>query len=112
MDREAILAAVEAAGVVGAGGAGFPTHKKLAADCEALIINGAECEPLLQVDKELLHHYLPVVLEAAALPGKPWVQSGVLDCQGKYHALLGEIEQCLASWPGGTCPSARHLPHR
>ena len=77
MDREAILAAVEAAGVVGAGGAGFPTHVKLKSACEVLIVNGAECEPLLQVDKELLHR-LPVVLEGIRLPGKWWEQSGLI----------------------------------
>lgn len=42
------------AGVVGAGGAGFPTHKKLDAKVEYFIINGAECEPLLQTDKYIM----------------------------------------------------------
>lgn len=42
------------AGVVGAGGAGFPTHKKLNVKVEYLIINGAECEPLLQNDKYIM----------------------------------------------------------
>jgi Na+-translocating ferredoxin:NAD+ oxidoreductase RnfC subunit len=44
------------AGVVGAGGAGFPTHVKLDASVDTLIINGAECEPLINVDKQLLEH--------------------------------------------------------
>lgn len=42
------------AGVVGAGGAGFPTHKKLSTRVEYFIINGAECEPLLQTDKHIM----------------------------------------------------------
>lgn len=42
------------AGVVGAGGAGFPTHVKLNCKVEYLIINGAECEPLLQTDKFIM----------------------------------------------------------
>ena len=41
-------------GVVGAGGAGFPTHVKMKARAECLILNAAECEPLLHKDKELL----------------------------------------------------------
>ncbi len=45
---------IAAAGVVGAGGAGFPTHVKLAARADAVIINAAECEPLLHKDKEVL----------------------------------------------------------
>jgi Na+-translocating ferredoxin:NAD+ oxidoreductase RnfC subunit len=45
-----------AAGVVGCGGAGFPTHVKLNAKPEILIINGAECEPLLRTDRYLMIH--------------------------------------------------------
>lgn len=48
------LRKIFSAGVVGAGGAGFPTHKKLNAEVEYFIINGAECEPLLQTDKYIM----------------------------------------------------------
>ena len=44
-----LIAAVVQAGIVGAGGAGFPTHVKLNAKADTVIINGAECEPLLRV---------------------------------------------------------------
>jgi Na+-translocating ferredoxin:NAD+ oxidoreductase RnfC subunit len=43
---------VQRAGVVGAGGGGFPTHVKLAARVEFVIANGAECEPLMHKDAE------------------------------------------------------------
>ena len=36
------------------GGAGFPTHVKVNAKAEYVIINGAECEPLLRVDQQLM----------------------------------------------------------
>ncbi|MEK6236881.1 MAG: SLBB domain-containing protein, partial [Planctomycetales bacterium] len=49
---ENILNQIRSAGVVGAGGAGFPTYKKLDAQVEHVIANGAECEPLLQKDRE------------------------------------------------------------
>ena len=45
------------AGVVGAGGAGFPTHVKLAGKADTVLINAAECEPLLHKDKEVLRDY-------------------------------------------------------
>lgn len=51
------LESVKSCGVVGAGGAGFPTHVKLNAKAETLIINGIECEPLLETDKYLMRHY-------------------------------------------------------
>ncbi|MCA9169488.1 MAG: 4Fe-4S dicluster domain-containing protein [Planctomycetales bacterium] len=54
IDREQTLERVRQAGVVGAGGAGFPTYKKLAANVDWIIANGAECEPLLQKDRETM----------------------------------------------------------
>ena len=49
-----LLESARDAGVVGAGGAGFPSHIKLAAKAEYVILNGAECEPLLRVDQQLI----------------------------------------------------------
>jgi len=46
-----ILQRIRDAGVIGAGGAGFPTYKKLDATVGHVIVNGAECEPLLQKDR-------------------------------------------------------------
>ena len=53
-DKQAILGRIREAGVIGAGGAGFPTDKKLETPVEFVIANGAECEPLLQKDRETL----------------------------------------------------------
>ncbi|MBK0290186.1 electron transport complex protein RnfC, partial [Salmonella enterica subsp. enterica serovar Infantis] len=45
---------VRAAGVVGAGGAGFPAHVKLQTQVEIFLVNAAECEPMLKVDQQLM----------------------------------------------------------
>ena len=50
------------AGIVGGGGAGFPSYAKLADGADLLVVNGAECEPLLYTDYVLLHKELPMVL--------------------------------------------------
>lgn len=44
-------------GVVGAGGAGFPAGVKAASRVEFVIANGAECEPLIHKDAELMRHF-------------------------------------------------------
>ena len=44
-------------GVVGAGGAGFPTYVKAQSQVEYVIANGAECEPLIHKDAELMKHF-------------------------------------------------------
>lgn len=56
ISREQILEAIRDGGLTGMGGAGFPTHKKYESDkkIEALLINGAECEPYLTCDYRLM----------------------------------------------------------
>ena len=49
-------------GILGAGGAGFPSYAKLAEGANLLLINGAECEPLLYTDYVLLKNELSTVL--------------------------------------------------
>ena len=49
-----LLDQVRDAGIIGAGGAGFPTHVKLNAEAEYILLNGAECEPLLRVDQQIM----------------------------------------------------------
>src|SRR3974390_1859897 len=44
-------------GVVGAGGAGFPTDVKAQSKVELILPNGAECEPLIHKDAELMRHF-------------------------------------------------------
>jgi Na+-translocating ferredoxin:NAD+ oxidoreductase RnfC subunit len=44
-------------GVVGAGGAGFPTYVKAGAQVEVFLANGAECEPLVHKDVSLMEQY-------------------------------------------------------
>ncbi|MBQ8403027.1 MAG: electron transport complex subunit RsxC [Clostridia bacterium] len=53
---EEFLAAVKKSGIVGLGGAGFPTHVKLASGARTLIINAAECEPYITSDTYTLTH--------------------------------------------------------
>lgn len=57
---------ITAAGVVGCGGAGFPTGTKLSGKIDSLIINAAECEPLLRTDRYIMIHFAARVVEAAA----------------------------------------------
>ena len=45
------------AGVVGAGGAGFPSYAKLSEKADTIILNCAECEPLLKVHRQVLAEY-------------------------------------------------------
>jgi len=52
------------AGVAGAGGAGFPTYAKLTEDADTIILNCAECEPLLKLHRQVLAEYAYEILSA------------------------------------------------
>ncbi len=54
MTNSGILNKIREAGVMGAGGGGFPTYKKLEANVDHIIANGVECEPLLYKDREVM----------------------------------------------------------
>lgn len=55
------------AGVVGAGGAGFPTNIKANSKVEFILANGAECEPLLHKDFELMVNHAPEIVDGMKL---------------------------------------------
>ena len=70
-DKEQIRTKVKEAGIVGLGGAGFPTAVKLSPPkdkpIDIVIINACECEPLLNADYRLLIEYADFVLQGAEL---------------------------------------------
>lgn len=70
LDAEAIKSIIRDAGLVGMGGASFPTHVKLSPPkdkpIDVLIINGAECEPYLTSDHRLMIEKAPQILEGAS----------------------------------------------
>lgn len=71
LSRDELLGRVKKAGIVGIGGAGFPTHVKLSPPPEAkidtLILNGAECEPYLTTDHRLMLEHPEEVIEGAKI---------------------------------------------
>lgn len=65
-----LLEMVKEAGIIGAGGAGFPTHVKLASKAEYILMNGAECEPLLRVDQQLMEVFPDEIIKGFEAAGK------------------------------------------
>ena len=57
MDLQELQKIVYEAGIVGAGGAGFPTHKKFSDKVNQIVVNAAECEPLMMVDHHILEKH-------------------------------------------------------
>lgn len=86
------------AGVVGAGGAGFPTHIKLAAPAEIFLVNGAECEPLLKVDQQLAVKYPDLLVRGLQLAMEAvGAKEGIIALKAKYTEAIETIKPLLAS---------------
>jgi Na+-translocating ferredoxin:NAD+ oxidoreductase RnfC subunit len=81
------LTDIEACGVVGAGGAGFPTHVKLHSTPDTIIVNAAECEPLMHKDMEIILHHSEEVLRGL---------DAVMRITGARNAIIGIKEKHAA----------------
>ncbi len=84
------------AGVVGAGGAGFPTHVKLRAKAEIYLVNGAECEPLLKVDQQLAVQEAALLIRGLALGMQATgAREGIIGLKAKYAEAIAALEPLL-----------------
>ena len=85
------------AGVVGAGGGGFPAHVKFAAKAEIVIGNGAECEPLLHKDAAVIEHRARDVVRGMELVmDQVGAREGVLGIKEKKKAVVAAAQAACA----------------
>lgn len=92
-----LLEKIAAAGVVGCGGAGFPTHVKLKGQFEYLIVNGAECEPLLRNDRYLMRSKAPELVEAiSAISADRGIPHAVIALKSHYQKEIAALKRAIA----------------
>ena len=95
--RAEIADRIRECGIVGAGGAGFPTHVKVSADCDTVIVNGAECEPLLESDKYLLFRETEKILDALEmLVTISGAKRGVVALKGKSEHIVAKLKSAVS----------------
>lgn len=96
MEAKTIQNKVRAAGIVGAGGAGFPTHVKMNAKAEIYLVNGAECEPLLKVDQQLAEKYAKELVRGLALGMiATGATEGIIALKAKYQSAIDALTPIL-----------------
>jgi len=87
------------AGVVGAGGAGFPSYAKLNEKADTIILNCAECEPLLKLHRQVMAKYANEILfalnEVADAVG---AENIIIAIKPNYKKAIAAIEQVLPSY--------------
>ncbi len=96
MSMNSIVSEIKEHGIVGAGGAGFPSHVKLVSNASTIIVNAAECEPLIHKDKEILLHHtadfltgLSMVMEAA------FATEGIIGIKGKHTHIIDHLNSMV-----------------
>ena len=92
---------LRAAGVVGAGGAGFPSYVKAQGRAEFALVNAAECEPLLKKDQKLLEYYPEKVFDGLELLMRAvGARQGVLGIKKKHEKIIPRLEELARSRKG------------
>jgi len=87
-----LIEQVRLAGVVGAGGGGFPAHVKLAGRADIVIANGAECEPLLHKDAAIMEHLAARVVRGVELTMESvGAKEGVIGIKAKKKPAVEAI---------------------
>ncbi len=85
---------IKKAGVVGAGGAGFPAHVKYNTSVDTFLANGAECEPLLYKDKELMRIYPDEVSKGMQVAAEVLgARRSVLGIKAKNTEVIGTFRR-------------------
>lgn len=93
---EEIRERVRAAGVVGAGGAGFPAHVKLQAQVEIFLVNAAECEPMLKVDQQLMWQQAARLVRGVQYAmTATGAREGVIALKEKYRRAIDALTPLL-----------------
>ena len=88
---------VRLAGVVGAGGGGFPTHVKLSAKADTVIANGAECEPLMHKDSAVMETMAAGVVRGVELcMAATGATDGVVGIKAKKKKAVAAISAACA----------------
>lgn len=100
MNYEVLKEQIAKAGIVGAGGAGFPTQFKLAKGMDYLIINGAECEPLLYTDYQILTNFGKELIDTLhELLEICEIKQGIIGIKKKYNELISTLRDYTQRYP-------------
>ncbi len=106
-----LLDMVREAGVIGAGGAGFPTHAKLTAKPEYILLNGAECEPLLRVDQQLMEQFPDEIIKGFEAAGRfAGAEKAIIGVKGKHKKVIAILKDRIEALQVGGFMEVGELP--
>ncbi len=116
MSKEEIIQAVKDAGIVGLGGAGFPTHVKLMPKnpekIDHIIVNGAECEPYLTSDYRAMLEMPEKIVEGLKIMLSLFDGAkGVIAIENNKPEAIAKMQEAVANEPDiSVCPMKTKYP--
>ena len=100
MDIASLSKILKESGIVGAGGAGFPTYAKLSDKADTIIMNCAECEPLLKLHRQLLKEHVHGILKAFALIQETvQAKEAIIGIKEEYESTIEALEEYIGEFP-------------
>lgn len=91
---------IREAGVVGAGGAGFPTYVKMDERANTIIMNCAECEPLLKLHRQLLEQYAYEIMKTFNLIAETVkADEAIIGIKKEYKATVQALNKYIDEFP-------------
>ncbi len=100
MNLQELSTLMQNAGVAGAGGAGFPSYAKLNAAADTIILNCAECEPLLKLHRQVLAKYANEILATlTVIADAVDAQSIIIAVKPHYKEAVRAVEAVIANYP-------------
>lgn len=101
MEIKELSSILQQSGIVGAGGAGFPTYAKLDERAETIILNCAECEPLLKLHRQLLEKHAREIVETFHMIGQTvGAKDIVIGIKKAYKKTIEALNDCIGDYPG------------
>ena len=92
---------MQQSGIVGAGGAGFPTYAKLNENAETIILNCAECEPLLRLHRQLLEKHAREIVETFYMMGQTMGSKDiVIGIKKAYKKAIEALNEVIGDYEG------------
>ena len=99
MNIDELKKIIQDCGVVGAGGAGFPTHIKIDSRAKTILLNCAECEPLINVDKYLLTSFTNEILSMLSKLSEILDADVVIAVKNTYKNTIEAVNKNLSDYP-------------
>lgn len=100
MDIRELQKILQENGIVGAGGAGFPTYAKLTDKADTILMNCAECEPLLKLHRQLLEKHAYEIMKTFHMVAETvGAREAIIGIKKSYVQTVKALQQHIEEFP-------------